>query len=237
MRRYDFVLLDADNTLFDFDSAEARALRTVLLARGYTPDQTTVETYVRINAALWEAFARGEIEQDFLLVERFRRFQQAVGGSHDPAAFNADYMAALAAGSELFPGALELCRSLAGLGCTLAIVTNGAAVAQRGRYNVSPIRQVIPHLFISQELGARKPDPLFFDCVCRNLGITDRSRAVVVGDNLDSDILGGNRAGIDTIWYNPHGAPLQGSARPTYTAKDFPSVLTLITFPKQEVSP
>lgn len=228
MIRYQFVLLDADNTLFDFDAAEHKALCYVLRTRGYTPDPATVDTYRKINAALWDAFDRGEIEQDFLLVERFRRFERAMGGDHDPVAFHTDYLAALASNADLIPGALELCQRLSALGCTLAIVTNGAIAAQRGRYNASPIRAYIPHLFISQEIGARKPDPIFFDYVCRKLEIYDRRRAVVVGDSLGSDIPGGNRAGIDTIWYNPCGCALSGSARPTYTARDFAAIETII---------
>ncbi len=234
MKRYDFVLLDADNTLFDFDAAERKALHHVLQTRGYTPDPATVDAYLKINTALWAAFARGEVEQDFLLVERFRRFEQAMGGSHDPAAFNADYLAALATHGDLLPGALELCRDLSALGCTLAIVTNGATVAQRGRYAASPLREYIPHLFISQEMGVRKPDPLFFDYVCRKLDIYDRRRAVVVGDNLASDILGGNRAGLDTIWYDPHGAPGSADIRPTYTAADFDAVAAVIAGKSKE---
>ena len=229
MTRYEFVLLDADNTLFDFDAAERKALHDVLCSRGYTPDSATVNTYLSINTALWDAFARGEVEQDFLLVERFRQFEHSMGGNHDPAAFNADYLAGLASHGDLIPGALELCRHLSARGCTLAIITNGATAAQRGRYAASPIREYVPHLFISQELGVGKPDPLFFDHVCRKLGILDRSRAVVVGDNLASDILGGNQARIDTIWYNPHGAPRSGNARPTYTAADFETVEAVIS--------
>lgn len=228
MRRYDFVLLDADNTLFDFDAAERKSLRSVLASRGYTPDEATVNTYLKINTALWDAFARGEVKQDFLLVERFRRFEQAMGGSHDPVAFNADYVKTLGSNGDMLPGALELCEKLSRAGCTLAIVTNGATVAQRGRYSVSPVREYIPHLFISQELGVNKPDPLFFDHVCQKLEIHDRSRAVVVGDSLSSDILGGNCSGIDTIWYNPHGAPLSGDARPTHTAANHAAIGAMI---------
>lgn len=228
MTRYDTVLLDADNTLFDFDGAERKALCAVLTARGYTPDRATVEVYQKINSALWDAFAQGEVKQDFLLVERFRRFEQAMGGCHDPEEFNDDYVHALAAHSDLFPGALEFCRRLSGQGRRLAIVTNGSAVAQRGRYAVSPIREYVPELFISQEMGVSKPDPLFFDRVCRKMNILDRSRAVVMGDSLSSDILGGNRAGIDTIWYNPGGAPLTGLAKPTYIAADFETAADMI---------
>lgn len=229
MIRYPVVLLDADNTLFDFDAAEHKSLCAVLTARGYTPDEATVETYLKINTELWDAFARGEVEQDFLLVERFRRFEQAMGGHHDPVEFNADYLNGLASNGDLIPGAIAFCKALSELDCTLAIVTNGATVAQRGRYSTSPLREYIPHLFISQELGVRKPDPLFFDHVCRNLEISDRSRAVVMGDNLGSDILGGNNAGIDTIWYNRHNEPLAGPARPTYTVRDFDAALDIIT--------
>lgn len=229
MRRYDIVLLDADNTLFDFDAAEHKSLHAVLTARGYTPDEETVNTYLQINTALWDAFARGEVKQEFLLVERFRRFVQAKGGDHDPVQFNADYLNGLASNGDLIPGAVDLCRRLKELDCTLAIVTNGATIAQRGRYATSPIKEYIPNLFISQELGVNKPDPLFFEHVCRKMGISDRSRAVIVGDGLGSDILGGNRAGIDTIWYNPHGKSLQGEACPTYTAADYDAVVKIIS--------
>ena len=228
MPGYSVVLLDADNTLFDFDAAEHKSLCAVLTARGYTPDEATVQTYLKINTELWDAFARGEVDQDFLLVERFRRFEQAMGGRHDPVEMNADYLAGLASNGDLIPGAVEFCRALSELGCTLAIVTNGATIAQRGRYSTSPLREYIPHLFISQEMGVRKPDALFFDHVCRKLDISDRSCAVVVGDNLGSDILGGNNAGIDTVWYNRHNEPLTGPARPTYIANNFDAVLRVI---------
>ncbi len=229
MIRYPIVLLDADNTLYDFDAAEHKALNKVLTDRGYSTDPETLQVYLNFNTELWEAFARGEVTQEFLLVERFRRFVQRMGGSHDPVQFNADYIGALATNADLIPGAVEFCRNLSEMGCVLAIVTNGAAVAQRGRFVRSGLGELIPHLFISQELGVNKPDPLFFDYVCRDLNITDRSAAVVVGDSLSSDILGGNRAGIDTVWYNPHKKSLSGPARPTYTVAEFAEIERIIT--------
>ena len=228
MIRYPIVLLDADNTLYDFDAAEHKALCKVLTERGYSTDPETLQVYLDINTELWEAFARGEVTQEFLLVERFRRFARQMGGSHDPVRFNADYIGALATNADLIPGAEEFCAHLVEMGCRLAIVTNGAAAAQRGRYVRSGLGKYIPEVFISQELGVNKPDPLFFDCVCRNMGITDRAAAVVVGDSLSSDILGGNRAGIDTVWYNPHNKPLSGPARPTYTAAGFAEIEVII---------
>lgn len=228
MIRYPYVLLDADNTLYDFDLAEHKALGKVLEERGYPTDPDTRSIYLEINTSLWDAFTRGEVEQEFLLVERFRRFEERMGGSHDPVQFNSDYINALASNADLIPGALDFCARLTELGCTLAIVTNGATVAQRGRYSKSPLREYIPTLFISQELGVNKPDPLFFDHVCRTMEIGDRTNAVVVGDSLNSDVLGGNNAGIDTIWYNPHRKPLNGAAKPTFTASEFAEIEVII---------
>ena len=60
------------------------------------------------------------------------------------------------------------------------------------------------------------------------MGVRDKSRAVMVGDGLQSDIKGGIAAGIDTIWYNPGGLPPAPDAFPTYTAADYGDVRRLI---------
>lgn len=228
MPRYDFVLLDADMTLFDFERSEQEALREVLAARGYPTDSGTVDLYLRINSALWDANARGEIDQDFLAAERFAAFMRVKGGGHDPRQFNRDYLEALGRRGYLLPGAEEFCRTLAGAGCTLAIATNGLPAAQWGRFNASPLKGIIPHMFVSMELGCQKPQREYFDKVCAALGITDRRRAVMVGDGLKTDIRGGNAAGIDTLWFNPKGLPADPLIPPTYTAAGYAQALEIL---------
>lgn len=169
MPRYDYVLFDADNTLFDFDRAEAEALRTTLAEYGLPVTPETEETYLAVNRALWAQFDRGEVSREWLVVERFARLLRALGRSGDPAAMNHAYLTHLGEGAFLLPGAEELCRALAPC-CTLAIVTNGVAMAQRARFEASPLRDVVPWLFISEEVGASKPDPAFFAPVLRALG-------------------------------------------------------------------
>ena len=169
MPRYDYVLFDADNTLFDFDRAEAEALRTTLAEYGLPATPETEETYLAVNRALWAQFDRGEVSREWLVVERFARLLRALGRSGDPAAVNHAYLTHLGEGAFLLPGAEELCRALAPC-CTLAIVTNGVAMAQRARFEASPLRDVVPWLFISEEVGASKPDPAFFAPVLRALG-------------------------------------------------------------------
>ena len=222
MARYHTILFDADNTLFDFDRAEAEALRFVLTRRGYRTDEETVACYTRCNQELWRQFDRGEVTREYLGPERFRRFMARMGGGHDPEQFNEDYLAALARGSQLLPGAERLCRRLASH-CRLAIVTNGMTKAQAGRLEGSAIRDYISGVFISQEMGSQKPQREFFEQVYTALGLTenDLPRTVMVGDSLTSDILGGIRGGIDTLWYNPGRLPADPQIRPTWEAADF----------------
>lgn len=90
MTRYDVVLLDADRTLLDFERSEREALRRVLKKWGLPQDDPVYGDYSKINDALWAAFARGEIDQDFLVVERFAALLRLYGApdSPDPARLN-----------------------------------------------------------------------------------------------------------------------------------------------------
>ena len=228
MARYDIILLDADMTIFDFERSERESLRCTLEFHGLSCTPEVEATYLKINHALWDAFARGEVDQDFLVVERFEALSRIYDMGWDSARVNRDYLNGLGEEAHLLPGAMEFCRTLKDMGLTLAIATNGMPVAQRGRYTRTGMDRVIPHLFISMELGVQKPLPAYFDKVCEALNITDRSRVVMIGDSLSSDILGGNNAGIDTVWYNPKGVPLTGRAVPTYTVSSYGEIISLL---------
>lgn len=90
---YEWVLLDADGTLFDYDEAERYALEATLQDFELAFDEGTVEVYRRINGALWLDFEEGKIEADRLKVLRFERLLAAMGaGVSDPAWFSAVYL-------------------------------------------------------------------------------------------------------------------------------------------------
>lgn len=226
-QRYDVVLFDADNTLFDFDAAEAQALDLTLAEYGYPVDDKSRNCYLAVNRDLWERFDRGEVKREWLVVERFAALQRALGGHHDPAEMNTFYLARLAEAGCLLPGAEELCRALVP-SCTLAIVTNGVASAQRGRFDRSPLKELIPWLFISEEVGYQKPQRQFFDAVLSAMSLPPSARIVVVGDSLTADILGAVNAGLDSIWYNPNGLSGRPDIVPTFEARSFDQVFQLI---------
>lgn len=210
--RYQTVLIDADNTLLDFDAAEAGALRRTMERRGLPFNGETLGRYAAINRALWDAYHRGEIDQNWLKGERFRRFGGELGWSGDEWAWNREYLDALGDCGELLPGALELLAALKPH-CRVGLATNGLREVQRRRLASSPILPYLDGVFISQEMGVGKPHRAFFDRALAALGGA-RETAVMVGDDLLSDIQGAIDAGIDSIWYSRKGdlSPL-----PTYT--------------------
>lgn len=227
MPRYHVVLLDADNTLFDFDSAERKALRLTLERHGIPAGEKAVSTYVAVNKALWERFDRGEIAQKDLVVARFAQTLEKLGLTGDADELNRFYLAALGEQNDVLPGAVEFCEALIPH-CTLALVTNGVASVQHGRLDRSPLGRFFPRPFISEEIGVQKPQIEFFEAVFGALGVTDRSGVVMVGDTLGSDILGGIRSGVDTIWFNPKGLPGRADIVPTHTVSDFKELEALI---------
>lgn len=207
MRSFDIILLDADDTLFDFEKAEAGALRRSLEEFRLPYSEETHRLYHRINQSLWAALERGETTQSALKTERFRLLFEALGVTADYTAFNQFYALALGDGHFTFAGAAELCKALCGAGCVLYLATNGIAATQRRRLEHADVRPYIRDIFISEELGFHKPDTRFFDALFARLGITDRSRSILLGDSLTSDMRGGHSAGIATCWLNLRHTP------------------------------
>lgn len=220
--RYDLVLFDADNTLFDFTASERQALRRSMEERGLAYSEAAFQTYRGVNAPLWQRFNRGEVTQEWLTVERFRRFGELLGAEADPEDWNRDYLDKLGDCGALLPGALELVQSLKPF-CRVALATNGLQAVQRKRLRGNPLAPLLDGIFISQEMGAGKPQRAYFDRILEVMD-TPRERAVMVGDDLTSDIQGAINAGIDSIWYSPDGGE---SPLPTYTVHELGEILPL----------
>lgn len=203
---YQWLLFDADGTLFDYDRAEAAALGQAFEEIGAAFDSGYVAIYRRINQALWQALERGEIRPDTLKVRRFDLLLEAVGVAHPAANLSEIYLRCLADCSELVDGAHEVLCALQGR-CQAAIVTNGLHAVQRRRVERSAIRDCVAHLIISEEIGCAKPAREYFDITFARLGHPPKNRVLMVGDSWFSDIQGAADYGLDTCWFNPRRLP------------------------------
>lgn len=206
MQRYQWLLFDADGTLFDYDRAEEAALRQAFRLVGAAFEPGYLAAYRGINQALWQAVEKGTLTPGFVKVRRFELLFQSIGVACSPAAFSASYLECLAECAELVEDAAEVLRELAGK-YRMAILTNGLQAVQRGRLARSVIRQHIAEIIISEEIGFSKPAREFFDVAFERLGHPSRREALMIGDGWNSDILGAVQYGLDACWYNPGRKP------------------------------
>ena len=200
----DFLLFDADGTLFDFDRSERCAFGAIAERFGFDGSGDVYEVYHEINAELWKDFERGLIEKGALLVERFRRLSEKYEFNADPAAVNREYLWELGGYGFLLDGAYEVCEKLVkDYRKKLCIVTNGTTQVQKRRFASSELSKLLSGVFVSEEIGFPKPDIRYFEHVFSHIKDFDISRALVIGDSLSSDIRGANTAGVASCWYNP----------------------------------
>lgn len=225
--KYDVILLDADETLLDFSRSEREAVSDALRLFDITPTEELIEGYSRINHAIWKRLERGEITKDALRVERFREFCGQFSLTADPERMAEYYLERLSQKAYLLDRAEELCQRLAAK-YRLYIITNGIAFVQRGRMARLPITGLFKEVFISEEIGAEKPERLFFERVFEKIPQFSAEKALVVGDSLTSDMRGGITAGLDTCWYNPKSLPVPEGMEITYTVNSHEALLRLL---------
>ena len=231
MRRYEILLFDADNALFDFTRAEELAFRVTAEAGGLDYSDALYRRYSEINDSLWKKLERRETDLESLKLERFRLLLEECAPDTDDfpkrAAFLRDtYIEALGDQSCLVDGAEELCRALAGR-YRMFIVTNGISRIQRRRFAASTIAPYFEGMFVSEEIGAQKPSPAYFDAVFAALSHPEKSSVLVIGDPLTSDCDGAIAYGLDICRFDPKGEGDGGRAL-TYTVRKLSEIRDLL---------
>lgn len=224
--RYDVLLADLDDTLFDFTASARQALTETLQRLKLPVSEACLRAYLEINQRWWERFERGEIPKSAIYEGRFSELFGRFGVSADPAAANAVYKDRLWRARHFVPGCEELLRRLQPV-CQVYILTNGTAETQRRRIARSGLAQYFRGVFISEEMGCRKPEKRFFDQVLSAIGPEKRGRALVLGDSLSSDMQGGRNAGLPTCFL---GDAARADGRCDYTIQalsQLPAVLGL----------
>ena len=225
MKSYRGFLLDADNTLFDYDKAEGEALdETLGETAPLVPREEALAAYRAINAGYWKRFEQGVVTLAALKVGRFADLVRQLGVSGDPRLISNDYLARLGSKAYFLPHARAVVEELSRR-AALCLVTNGISRVQRGRLALSGIAPCFTAVLISEELGCAKPDLYFFNAACKALRLPP-SELLCVGDNPDSDIAGAHAAGIDACWYAPSGAAWPGPAQaPAWVIRDLEELM------------
>ena len=220
--RSSLILMDADDTIFDFQAGNRKAVGMLMEELGLS-SPTVFEEYQQINHACWQALERGEMDQETLHVERFRRFLRLKGREDDPKRVADRFAGLLGQQAIPLPGAEETVERLA-REREIVILTNGITPIQKSRMARSPVRNWISRMVISQEVGTSKPDPRIFEIA---MGNTPREKVLMIGDGLQSDVRGANNAGVDVCWFNPRKTPLPNDLHTEYEIHDIRDCLPI----------
>lgn len=229
--KYEIILFDADETLFDFKKSERIAFENTCRAFGIEYDESYhFRVYKEINTAVWQELAEGRISQKELNQERFKRFSKKISAGFQELEFAGEYIEQLSHASFVYEDSIPVIRSLS-RSCRLAIVSNGLKKVQDGRIRKSTIAEYFEEIIISDEVGILKPDPAIFELALTKMNCIDKRTALMVGDSLTTDVQGGINSGIDTCWFNPlkSGKPDGLSAiEPTYEISGLSELLDII---------
>lgn len=226
-RKYDIILLDVDGTLLDFNRSEALGMAAVLETYGFEATDDLLELYHQVNNTAWDAFERGEVTKEKLVCQRFVDFFGRLGKTVDGLEVEMYYRSLLDRSAILIDGAKELCAYLKER-YDLYIVTNGTSSTQYKRLAASGLDQYVKDIFVSEDAGSQKPQKEYFDYCLSRIPAADPARMLLIGDSLQSDIRGGNTAGIDTCWYNPEGLPGRDGVRVDYEVRELGEVKKLV---------
>ena len=225
---YKFLLFDLDHTLLDFDAAEDVALSHLLKEEGVEDIQAYKDYYVPMNKALWKDFELKKITKQELVNTRFAKLFAHFDIEKDGAYLAERYQFFLSKQGQIFPGVEDLLKKLIHQGYELYAATNGITYIQTGRLKQSGIVPYFKEIFISEQLHTQKPDAVFYEKIGSRIPNFDKNQTLMIGDSLSADIQGGNNAGIDTIWYNPHHLENKSLAQPTYEVDSYQALLEIL---------
>ena len=210
---YKLILIDLDDTLFDYPKTEKEAFRRTFEELGFFAEselgqkkkeeiyEKIKDRYKDVNLQLWKDLENGTVDKDRLKVVRFEQLIKEFNLEYNPHEMSELYLKKLGEGNFPFEATEKLCEYLHSK-YKVGIVTNGIKEVQHSRIENSAIAKSIDKIIISDEVGVNKPDKRIFEYAMNYFRIMDKSEVIMIGDSLGADIKGGQNAGIDTCWVN-----------------------------------
>lgn len=104
--------------------------------------------------------------------------------------------------ADFIPGAGEVLKQLHDEGFTIALVADGEWESFQNVYRENGLGYCFDAWIVSEVVGKQKPEPVMFEAAYEALKLTeaDKSRIVMIGNNLKKDIAGANRQGLTSVW-------------------------------------
>ena len=223
----EYIFFDLDETLLDFKRAEKEAVAFALSNFGIEPTEKTLLRYSKINLSQWKLLEQGKITLPEVKIGRFELLFKELSSDASAKAVAECYEKNLAEGAYPLFGAEDTLKALQS-GFRLFLVSNGTAEVQERRLEKTGFGKYFEKIFVSEEIGFFKPDKRYFESCFAAIDGFEKEKAVMVGDRLTSDVLGGKNAGIRTVWLNRYGEKNETEIVPDYEISDISDLPKLI---------
>jgi putative hydrolase of the HAD superfamily len=208
MKKYKHIYFDLDRTLWDFE-ANARETFKEMLAnydlKAKIPSyEQFFEVYTVHNERLWNAFRNGNLKKAVLRDKRFILTLEDFGIKNPFLAkeMSEAYLKIMPTKNKLYPNAHEILEYLMEHKYHLYILTNGFKEVQHLKLDYSDLAKYFLRVITSDSIGVQKPDPEIF-AYALNSANARKDESLMIGDDLETDIIGARNYGIDQVYFNP----------------------------------
>lgn len=212
LNNIEHVFFDLDHTLWDFERNSALAFREVFRKQKININvEDFLEVYKPINFKYWELYRNNSVTKEALRFGRLKESFDSLKFETIDATINAladDYIEYLPANNYLLEGSLEVLNHLKGK-YKLHIITNGFEEIQQRKMEGSGIHKFFDTITTSEEAGVKKPHPQIFEKAIQKSGAVPE-KSVMIGDNLEADIIGAHQFGFHVIHLDSFGQSING---------------------------
>ncbi len=197
-----YVLFDLDGTILDFKEGEKDAfINTMLELYKYNPNIKDIKLFSKINEECFLEYQNNKVSRKVFHHKRFEKILKELNIDGDIDLTNDLYVNKLKYSSVVYKDVIETLNYLYDK-YDLFIASNGMRIVQLKRLELAGLLKYFKDYFISEDCSHNKPDKEFFNYVFDKINDNDKSKYIIIGDRLDTDIYGGNLSGIKTIYIN-----------------------------------
>ena len=228
-KKYKKILFDLDNTLVDDDANRKYAIKQILLDRKELATIDRIKNFIDIDNQYWKdraarkikepVFKNKEEKTKWVRAQRFIKYFKDIS-FEEAVEINNNYLKYL--GEYIIPikNSQEILKYLYQKQYEIYIVTNSPEKVIENKIGKANIKKYIKETFSAEYAGHMKPHNEFFEIFFKKMNISNKDDIILIGDEIETDIIGSINNGIDSCWFNMKKKNNNTEFKPNYEIND-----------------